>query len=110
MRDRALIVALAVCALTELLALQFVNAGAEARDPEEIILEAAGVNPVHGFASWHIPGFLQVAGGRRASPAEADRFDGVEQSATEGGTSTSGVPCENPGQGPDHADACLRRH
>ena len=60
MRDRALVVALAVCVLIELLALQFVNVGAEARGPEEIILEAAGVSPVHSAASWHISDFLRV--------------------------------------------------
>ncbi len=60
MRDRALIVALAVCVLIELLGLQFVNAGAEAREPEEIILEAAGVSHVHSAATWQIPDFLRV--------------------------------------------------
>jgi hypothetical protein len=60
MRDRAFVVALAVWLLIELLGLQFVDAGADASESEEIILEAMGVSPVHKVVSWQIPGFLQV--------------------------------------------------
>jgi hypothetical protein len=108
MRDRALVVALAVCILIELLALQFVNAGDEVHSPEEIILEAAGVSPAHGAGSWHIPGFLQVGDSTSESPAEADRFDTAVRSAAEGRTSASMVPGENPRQDSEHAEAFLR--
>jgi hypothetical protein len=108
MRDRALVVALAVCILIELLGLQFVNAGDEVRSPEEIILDAAGVSPVRGAGSWHIPGFLQVGGSTGESPAEADRFDTVVRSAAEGGTCASMVPGENPRQDSEHAETLLR--
>ena len=61
MRDRALVVALAVWLLIELLGLQFVDDGADASDPEEFMLEAMGVSPVHKVVSWQIPGLLAGA-------------------------------------------------
>jgi hypothetical protein len=88
-RDQALVVAPAVCALIGLLALQFVNAAAEARGPEEIILEAAGVSPIHSAASWHFSDFLGTGDSTNEQPADADPFDTVVQSAPDGGTSAS---------------------
>lgn len=60
MRDRGLLVALGVCLLIELLGLQFVNAATDLSDPDEILLEAMGVSPVHKVVSWQIPSLLRL--------------------------------------------------
>ena len=72
MRDRGLLVALGVCLLIELLGLQFVNAATDPSDPDEILLEAMGVSPVHKVVSWGFPRFCGLRKAQLSCPQRLD--------------------------------------
>lgn len=62
MRNRALVVAMAVFLLIELMGLKFVDAGADPSDDDEIILEAMGGGPVHKVLIWQSLGSIFAKG------------------------------------------------
>ena len=94
MRDRGLLVALGVCLLIELLGLQFVNAATDPSDPDEILLEAMGVSPVHKVVSWQIPSFLRFEESTTQLPSKTRflRFgDSTRESTVESDHGVEGV-------------------
>jgi hypothetical protein len=94
MRDRGLLVALTVCLLIELLGRQFAIAATDPSDPDEILLEAMGVSPVHKVVSWQIPSLLRFGKSTTQFPSEAKflRFgDSTKDSTVEADHGINGV-------------------